>query len=233
MFTISPTTLVWVAIAVLPGFVFHKIFSLKSPTQRIEHEKNLLEYLLVSLANFAIWCWVFLPYEEYPIEKWSNWRILWVVPVVCFISPALLALGWHWLRTKILHNKLGFDHPTPRGWDYFLSNHKCFCVVFHLKNGKMIGGFFGSKSYASLYPQEPEIYVEQAWRVDEHGKFVEEVSGSLGIVIRQSEWERVEFLEANFEVQPDGKPQSAEGDDGATPGRGTAATTPQTVFPAA
>lgn len=211
MFNITPSTLVWIAIAVVPGFVFHKVFALKTPTPKVEHEKNLLEYIVVSLANFAIWSWLFIPYDEWPVEKWSNERIIGIILLVCFGSPTVLALVWYRIRVSSYHQKLGLDHPTPRGWEYFLTKRKCFFILFHMKGGKLLGGFFGSDSFAATYPQEPEIYVEKAWRVDDDGKFVEEVSGSLGMVIRQSEWERVEFLEANFEVPTDAIRQGNEG----------------------
>jgi hypothetical protein len=211
MFTITPATLVWIAIAVVPGFVFHKVFALKTPGQRVEHEKNLLEYIAVSLANFAIWCWLFIPYDEWPVEKWSNFRIIVVISLVCFASPATLAWLWYRIRVSSYHQMLGLDHPTPRGWEFFLTQHKCFFVLFHMKNGKLLGGFFGKESFAATYPQEPEIYVQQAWRVDEEGKFLEEVSGSLGMVVRQSEWERIEFLTANFEGPSDAIQQGNTG----------------------
>ena len=66
--------------------------------------------------------------------------------------------------------------------------------MFHLKNGRMVGGYYGAKSYATAYPQAQEVYVEEVYRVDENGKFVEAVSGTMGMVIRQSECERLEFL---------------------------------------
>jgi hypothetical protein len=58
----------------------------------------------------------------------------------------------------------------------------------------MLGGYFGERSYVTNFPHPPEIYVEEVWRVDPNGVFVEKVEGTLGMVIRQADCERLEFL---------------------------------------
>ena len=58
----------------------------------------------------------------------------------------------------------------------------------------MVGGYFGPNSYATTFPQPPEVYVEEVWRVDEEGRFVEKVDGTLGMVLRIADCDRLEFL---------------------------------------
>ena len=110
MFTINSSVLVWIAIALVPGFVFHKVFSLKSPTNRVEHEKNLIEYVVASTANFVFWCWLFLPYDDWPIEKWSVLRVVVVLLIVCFVSPTAMSIIWYKLRTG--KSSLGWNRPS-------------------------------------------------------------------------------------------------------------------------
>ncbi len=69
-------------------------------------------------------------------------------------------------------------------------------MLFHLKNGQRIGGFFGRESYASSYPIEAEIYVENIWRVDESGRFAENVEGNAGMIIRYADCHLMEFYRA-------------------------------------
>jgi|GEM_PF-4379649 len=154
-----------------------------------------------------------------PIELIDGWKLTWVTAIVCAVSPTILASVWYRFRKSgWAHQKLGLDHPTPRGWEFFLTQAGCFFVLFHLKNGKMVGGFYGPKSYASTYPQEPEIYVQEVWRVDETGAFVQKVTDSLGLVIRQSEWERIEFLSPyGEEANSVGLHQQTEGTSGIAP----------------
>ena len=118
-----------------------------------------------------------------------------------FVSPAALACLCLFLRVKVLPRYLSMDHPTRTAWDWFVSYHSPFFIRFILKSkdkdGKttMVGGFYGGESFASSFPEEPEIYVEEVWYLNpETGVFEQKIEGSLGMVIRLAECERVEFL---------------------------------------
>lgn len=186
---------------VVPGFVANQVYLLRCPSQKSDIDKQLPAFIAYSLFNLLIWAYPIAHVViRTPQSEWVIWQISVLGLFVLFISPTALALTWVWLRKNYLHTKMRMDHPTPRGWDYFVENNGEFYILFHLKNGKMFGGYFGANSLAAKYPQEPEIYVEQVIRVDETGKFVEEVPGSLGAVIRQSEWERVEFFSVQREI---------------------------------
>jgi hypothetical protein len=187
--------------AVVPGFIAIQVYSLKCPPAKREWGNSLIEVTTYSLINLTIWWWWVARIVTTPFAQIDPLTLTAAMVIVCLLSPVLLALGWYWLRTRLLHHKLGMDHPTPRGWDHFVKNNHHFCALFHLKNGKMVGGYFGARSYAATFPQEPEIYVEQVWRVNEDGEFVEMVPGTMGAVIRLSECERVEFLEAVLETE--------------------------------
>jgi hypothetical protein len=84
----------------------------------------------------------------------------------------------------------------PTAWDFLFSQRSAFWVLFHLRNGQRIGGFFGRESYASSYPIDAEIYVENVWRVDENGRFAENVEGNAGMIIRYADCHMMEFYRA-------------------------------------
>jgi len=211
---ITPDKLIWVIIFLVPGFVASRIYALRCPSQKLDWDKAVLEFLAYSLFNLIGSFWLVMPILKTTPEEWVGWQLSLVGLWVCFVSPTFLALVWSWLRTRSwIHHKLGMDHPVPRGWDYFLLHNRHFWVLFHLKEGKLLGGYFGERSFASTYPQEPEIYVEQVWRVDEEGHFVEMVSGTLGAVLRQTDWERIEFQEIQYEENSNGSKLS-EGCEG-------------------
>ncbi len=216
MSSLTPNTWLLILFALVPGFVANRVFALWCPTQKQDWEKALLEPITWSAINLLFWWWLVLPILQTPFEQLSGWHLLWVNAIVCAVSPTILASVWYWFRTREwTHQKLGLDHPTPRGWEFFLRKTPHFFVLFHLKNGKMVGGYFGPKSYASTYPQEPEIYVQEIWRVDDDGRFLEKVKGSFGSVIRQSEWERIEFFNPHDEEATCvGLHQETEGDTG-------------------
>jgi Family of unknown function (DUF6338) len=201
---LSIEKLIFFLFAVLPGFIAMQVYGLKCPTAKRDWGNSLVEVITYSLTNLTIWlAWV-LRIVRTPFKDIDSLELTAAVICVCFVSPILLSLGWYWLRTTFLHKKLKMDHPTPRGWDHFVKIHPEYWVLFHWKNGKVSGGYFGGDSYASTFPQEPEIYVEEMWRVDDRGEFTEMVEGTLGGVIRISECERVEFLRIERGECPNG-----------------------------
>lgn len=201
MLSLSPDKiLVVVLFFVVPGFVANRVFALKCPSPKPDWEKVVIEFGAYSLLNALIWYHWVSQYLFQPVEDWTPWKLTVNGLLICFISPTVMALVWVKLRV-LFHHRLGIDHPTPRGWDHFLKNSGGnFFVIFTLKGGKKIGGYFAGKSLASMYPQEPELYVEELWRVDEHGKFIEPVAGSAGAVVRQSDWELIEFMKVETEA---------------------------------
>ena len=147
--------------------------------------------------------------DKYPQEHpvWFSLAAL----VIAVISPALLSVGLYSLRITWLARWM--DHPTRTAWDHFFCNiHDCW-VLFHLKDGRLLGARHNSKDppagFVATFPQEPEIYVRETWRVDEDGKFQERVAGTLGMVIRFSECQRIEFLELESPDDVEGQQSTA------------------------
>jgi hypothetical protein len=65
--------------------------------------------------------------------------------------------------------------------------------MFHLKDGTRFGGYFGLDPHASSFPAEPEVYVQDVWRVDERGRFGENIAGNAGMVVRYADCSLMEF----------------------------------------
>jgi hypothetical protein len=68
-------------------------------------------------------------------------------------------------------------------WDFAFGQHEPFWVVVHLRDLRRIGGRFAGNSFALSSPSEPQIYLEEVWKVDERGRLVEPVERSRGVVI--------------------------------------------------
>lgn len=196
---LSVERLVFFLFVVLPGFIAIQAYGLKCPTPKRDWGSSLTEAITYSLINLSIWMWWVLRIVRLPFGDVDVLELTAAIVCVCFLSPIILALGWYWLRTSFLHRKLKMDHPTPRGWDHFVRINHEFWVLFHWKSGKMSGGYFGEHSYASTFPHDPEIYVEEMWRVNERGEFTEIIERTLGGVVRISECERVEFFKVSTE----------------------------------
>lgn len=193
--------------AVLPGLIAIQVYNLCSPPQKKELTSQILEAVSYSIINMVIWwSWIAQLYKS-KIEDIPFYAPL----VICLLSPIVLAYSWYWLRTGWLHRLLRLDHPTPKGWDYFIRRHHHFWVLFHLKNGKRFGGYFGDNSYSSTFPHDPELYVEQVWRVDERGEFIEMVDRTIGSVVRQSDCELIEFFSPSGESEDEPEQQRNDG----------------------
>jgi hypothetical protein len=79
---------------------------------------------------------------------------------------------------------------------YFSKKEPCFIIV-HLKNGNLIGGYYGTKSYASSYPEKMSIYFEKLIYVSTDGKFEGWVEDSNGILLDCDVFDYLEFLDIN------------------------------------
>lgn len=64
-----------------------------------------------------------------------------------------------------------------------------------LKSGFWVGGFYGTGSFASSYPESQDLYLEQAWSLDESGSFSEPIEGSAGLLISRDQMEMLELIE--------------------------------------
>jgi hypothetical protein len=85
-------------------------------------------------------------------------------------------------------------------------------VRFHLKEGMDLGGCFGERSFATSSPNAQEIYVEEVWRVDENGRFVERVEKTDGAMVRSENYELIEFLETR-EATGDQEPHKSTAEE--------------------
>lgn len=89
--------------------------------------------------------------------------------------------------------------PAPRAWDYLFTSRPAASVRLKLKAGHWLGGFYGDRSYAAGYPEEPQdLFLERTFAMDqEDGAFVlddegEPVDLGTALLIR---WDEVAFME--------------------------------------
>lgn len=84
-----------------------------------------------------------------------------VVFLIVFVSPILLTVVYHRIRTSdFLSGEV--VHPSPTGWDWFFGQApRRNWILFHMKSGEVVGGFYGERSSASSYPTPQQVYVEE------------------------------------------------------------------------
>jgi Family of unknown function (DUF6338) len=192
-------------VLVVPGLVAIKCYDLFVPRSR-NLANVLIEAVLYSLVNFTIFFWALLPLNAKGFAEAHTTCYVLAMFVLIGVTPCLLAFATYRFRTsKPAYSWLGLDHPHRTGWEHFMAKRQACYMLFHLKDGDKFGGFYGENSYAATYPEEPEVYVEKVYEVDEHGAFVKEIEGTLGTVVRLADIERVELLQ----IPPDPNQQPA------------------------
>jgi hypothetical protein len=183
---------------IVPGFVALKVYDLLVPAEKRDPGASLIEIITYSLVNLVLMSWaIYLVSREGFAQTHRTCYFISVIGIA-FFTPAILAVIVYkarvskWVGRWILH-------PMPTAWDFYFGKRQQCWVLFHLKNGKMAGGFFGENSYASSFPHEPDLYVEQVWRIDEQGRFKEKIKETEGMIIKYDDCDMFEFFSAGEE----------------------------------
>jgi hypothetical protein len=57
---------------------------------------------------------------------------------------------------------------APRAWDNLFSERPTFYVRLRATNGSWLAGLFADQSYVGAHPNDGDLYLEQAWSLDEN-----------------------------------------------------------------
>lgn len=180
---------------VAPGVVASTVYSYLVPSERRKLADYLVEVVTFSMVYLALFFWLLaLLYNAY---LQSNILLLVVLTLLtAFILPAFL--GWlvsYLLQTRSLRRFVKSSiHPMPTAWDYIFSRGRPYWIIFHLKTGERVGGYYGRDSFASSYPDTQEIYIEELWRLDANGILDEENPDTAGGFIKVEDCKFIEFL---------------------------------------
>ncbi|MGH3936424.1 MAG: DUF6338 family protein [Pseudonocardiaceae bacterium] len=122
-------------------------------------------------------------------------RVVGLVALVLFIVvPAAAAASVSWVQQRRL--KASY-RGTPTAWDHaFRDRRPCF-VRARLKDGSWVGGWYGTRSYATSYPQQAELFLESARRMNSDGSFGTRVNQTAGLHLRASDIDLLEFVESS------------------------------------
>lgn len=187
---------------VVPGFIAMKVHDLLVPADNRSWMNSLIEVVSYSMLNLALLFWLVQMVwregfrQEHGVAYWLG------LYVVVFIAP----VGWavlvyslrasRWLRRYMLH-------PSPTAWDFFFARRRPVWVLCHLKSGEMLGGLFSDRSSASSYPRTEDLYLEEIWRVDEGGRFLERIEQTAGVLVRREECTHIEFFATSKGAEDD------------------------------
>ncbi len=171
----------------VPGFISLKVYDLLIANKQRDFSRSFFDAVVYGAINFGV---------VFPII-WvlHNNKALFVILVYfgLFVSPVLLPA----LYIKLLRSAFLTGHvvdPIRRPWDWFFSKNRAVWVIVNLLDGTKIGGVFSDKSYASSFPLEEQIYIEQAWELDA-GFFKAPIDGSKGVIVLGKDISSIEFFD--------------------------------------
>ena len=161
----------------LPGFISMKVYDLLISTDRLDFSASLFEAIGFSTINFALLSW--LIYVNIANQFWVNSPVWFIISIliVFFIFPVILPFFF----LKIIESKYFAKYivnPVLKPWDYVFGKREVYWVVVNLKNGIKIGGMYNENSFSSSYPSNEQIYLEQVWKLDSDGVFLETIERS-------------------------------------------------------
>ena len=179
---------------VLPGFISMKTYALVTPVAKpVTLKDGLLEAIAFSLVNIVLMFWPLYWLMEprvIELEPLTTYATLIAVLLIAPVAWPLLLLA---LRSKL--SKRGWWLSTsPTAWDHFFRNRRPCWVLVRLANDTLIGGWFGTKSFASSSPDGGHLYLEELWTVNAQGGFDKKVERSLGMILRPGDYKTVEFF---------------------------------------
>lgn len=108
------------------------------------------------------------------------------------VVPAVTAGAVTWWQRRRLRGAR--YRSTPTAWDRMFQNRGSCFIRVRLKDGAWAGGWYGSQSYATSYPQPAEVFLQTAWIMDMDGHFVRPIERSAGMHVRASDVDMLELL---------------------------------------
>lgn len=122
------------------------------------------------------------------------------------VMPALLAYVIHG-RPRVARGNLpkfpwipwpksttGYE-TTPTAWDWAVRGGGKW-IRIRVTPGQWVGGWFGSQSFVSTYPEPRDIFIEDQHHVDPGGVIGEAVEGSAGVWLAIEDGYVIEWVEA-------------------------------------
>lgn len=186
--------LVLFLILFIPGFISIKIYDLLIPGEKRDFTKSLFEVIGYSALNFAALSWLIITIHEKKLYELQPKLYFIFLLLILFIAPIL----WPIIVLKLLTWKpiaKYIIHPIQKPWDYLFGKKESFWMIVHLKDGRKIGGRYDTNSFASSYPADEQIYLEEVWKLDENGKFIETIDRTKGILILNKDISSIELFQ--------------------------------------
>jgi hypothetical protein len=221
------TALLILAVFVLPGFVTlllrERMFAVRGEDTQFERLLNALYYsALIYAIVFAAGALAGANktdvVEFYHGEK-SLAEDMVASGIIALALPAAIAtIGLRWRGSrKVRPGLLKFigvspSHSVSSGWNEAFSRKGTPMLRVTLKDGRVVGGYFGDGSLAGYSEHAQDLFISERWSIDSANDWFTGVAqGTTGLWIARDEIASIEFYErprdeADSEQKPPGQP---------------------------
>ena len=167
---------------VIPGFISLKTYELRCPRESKSSSEQVVDAIAYSSLNYALFLWAICLVELGKV--WKTHPALYVLfyVVVLLIGPVVWPLLWFKLRKTRLVQYFIPHHPTRKPWDWLFEQKMPYWVIVYLKDGRKVGGLYSSKSFSSSAPEAEQIYLEQAYLINDDGCLERPLIGTAGVL---------------------------------------------------
>lgn len=197
---VSVSYILLAAAFVVPGAISLYVYGLIRPSPERTLRDLFVEALAISIVNFVVLFWP-IYYAIRPETLASRPAATWAVLLIClFVLPAV----WPILLNRALTalDRLGWTVTRSRtAWDEVFLRHAgegCW-VIAEVGPGERIGGRFSRNSFASAFPREGHIYIQELWEIDSDDTFVRELPGPQGVVLRPGDYHYIRVIKADHD----------------------------------
>lgn len=195
-------------LVIFPGLVSMTVYRLIMPARAMEWGNAILQGLFYSAVNFVL-CLPLLFALVFGHDPLSiPFRSSLAAFLVLLVGPVV----WPLVLVKIFKSPevaKRIQIPYPTAWDYLFDRREPAFILVHLNGGAILGGYWGSKSYAGSYPNDGDIFLEAVYSVDEKGRFGTPMPNTKGVLLRKDQYSFIELFEvpvdpgdSNVEKQP-------------------------------
>lgn len=181
----------------MPGFIARSVLSSVYPTSEPSESRLALTAITLSCVNYGIWSWLLILIWH---NRWyeSSGFLAFLAVLILFLSPVVGTLAIAKLMQtsafRGVRETFGIRHPVPKAWDYFFGKRAACWIIVTLKSGRVIGGYYGTESFASSFPHEEDLYLELLCDMTTEGRLNGVTPLTLGGIIPMKEVQLLEFF---------------------------------------
>jgi hypothetical protein len=179
---------------VIPGFVSLKAYRTINPGLAVKSADQLIDAIAYSCINYAI----LAPFIYFIVSyRWWVSHSVWFT-IFCFLALLVAPMGWAVALTAFRRTEFArkwLPHPTDFAWEFFFSQKRPCWIIATLQDGSKVGGLYAGASFAASGVAKGDIYLEQAWLINDDGGLERRRTETDGILIFGDSIRGLEFFQ--------------------------------------